>query len=235
MRKDRSMSDFKLYPAILTMSDIIAQSQLTISDTLETAEVTHIDVVDGWFADNLTISPSDFAGYEYGDNKIDVHLMVEEPLDYVYELIAVKDTVPVRAVIVQAERVSGLVSVLEEIRQQGWQAGVSINIGSDVEDVIEDVGEFAGHVSIWQAMGVPAGFQGNRFNVEALATLQTIVTMAGGLYKELLVDGGIQPEILHKIIKAGATGAVVGSFIWKAQNPVVQWDILRAELERHDE
>lgn len=226
------MSDFKLYPAILTMSDIIAQSQLTISDTLEGADVTHIDVLDGYFADNVTISPSDFAGYQFGDNKVDVHLMVEEPLDYVYELIAVKAQVPVRAVIVQAERVSGLVSVLEEIRMNQWLPGVSINIGSDTEDIIEEVGEFAGHVPIWQVMGVPAGFQGNTFNDTALTTLKTVVETVGGLYTELLVDGGIQPEILKKIQKAGATGAVVGSYIWKAQDPAVQWETLRATLER---
>lgn len=221
------MSDFSLYPAILTLSDVVAQSQLTISDTLDGAEVTHIDVIDGWFADNLTISPTDFAGYQYGDNKVDVHLMVEEPLDYVYELQMVKQSVPVRAVIVQAERVSGLVSVLEEIRQQGWQPGVSINIGSDVQDIIDEVGEFAGHIPIWQVMGVPAGFQGNKFHEEALATLTTVVENVGGLYGELLVDGGIQPTVLPSIKKAGATGAVVGSYIWKAAEPATRWDELR--------
>lgn len=222
------MSELKLYPAILTMSDVIAQAQLTISDTLEGAEMTHIDVVDGWFADNLTISPADFENYIYGDNKIDVHLMVEEPLDYVYELVAVKQSVPIRAVIVQAERVSGLVGVLEEIRANQWLPGVSINIGSDAEGIIDEVGEFAGQVPIWQVMGVPAGFQGNTFNAEALSTIKVLTENVGGLYKELLVDGGITPEIIRQLQKAGATGAVIGSFLWKAKEPVEQWNLLRA-------
>lgn len=224
-------STFHLYPAILTTNEVVAQSQLTMCSTFETCSIVQIDVIDGIFADNLTISPLDFPALTYNGLGIDVHLMVEEPLDFVYELVSVKDVVPIRAVIIQPERVSGMLSVLEEIRQQDWKVGVSLNVGTDVDDIMAELSDYLEHISIWQVMGVPAGFQGQRFNPGSVSTLTRLVELLPTNHEsEILLDGGVSPDTLDAVLRVGATGVVVGSYLWKHQDPLEQWHHLLQKI-----
>lgn len=222
-----------IYPAILTTNEVVAQSQLTMAATFPGCQIVQIDVIDGWFADNLTISPLDFPALTFDSLGIDLHLMVEEPLDFVYELVSIKDLVPIRTVIVQPERVSGLNSVLEEIRQQDWRIGISLDLGTDVEDIFEEVEAFHEEIAIWQVMGVKAGFQGQRFHPEALETVRHLKKKLSDHFAgELLVDGGIKPENLPILFESGATGSVVGSFLWRHLNPLDQWQQLQTLLAK---
>ena len=77
----------KIYPTLLDDSLAIIQVQLTKLKSMKHLSVLQIDVIDGEFADNLTITPIDLVGSDFGDLQLDFHLMVHEPLDYVYEIL----------------------------------------------------------------------------------------------------------------------------------------------------
>lgn len=217
----------KLYPAILTTNDVVAQSQLTMTQAFETP-VVHIDVVDGFFADTLTISPLDFPKYQFHDLQLDVHIMAEEPLDYVYELVSVADFLPIRAVIVQVEHLSSIANVVEEIKSHQWQVGISLALGTDVESIFQEIQAENLELDLWQVMGVQVGAQGGKFRPEALAMLKEIrASLPAGYSGEIILDGGVNPERLPAIRQAGANGVAVGSFLWNSQDPNARWQELK--------
>ena len=99
----------KLHPSLLTDSVDQYQQQLELILSSQLIEVAQVDVIDGHFADNITLTPADLVNFDYGQLQLDFHLMTEEPMDYVYELIEHQDLLPVRAVIAQVERMSSQV------------------------------------------------------------------------------------------------------------------------------
>ena len=96
----------KIIPAILTGSASTAERQLSEVATDGRLELVQLDVIDGWFADNLTLTPVDYSQISFASLEAEFHLMTEEPLDYVFELLEYQHQIPVRSVIGQVERMS---------------------------------------------------------------------------------------------------------------------------------
>ena len=118
----------KIYPSILTHDLEVAQEQLALSQELSGVDTVQFDVIDGYYVDNLTLAPTALAELEYGELKVDLHLMVNEPLDFVYEARDMAKQLPVRAIIAQIERMSDQMSYVEEVRRNNWQVGLSLDL-----------------------------------------------------------------------------------------------------------
>lgn len=204
-----------IYPALLSDSRIKLQQQLDVVQDLEEVAVVQLDVIDGKFAENLTVTPADLPDLEWGRLELDLHLMTEEPLDYVFELIDSKEQLPVRAVIGQIERMSSQAYFLEEIEKHGWLPGVSVDLFTPLDSIDTDSLRF---VKVIQLMGIEAGFQGQEFNSLVLEKIQQIAVPCQTLGIELIVDGGVNENSIESIVKAGATGVAVGSALWKSSN-----------------
>lgn len=214
-------SDLKIYPSILTGSAETAQEQLHRLDGDKLQELgvvaVQFDVIDGQFADNLTLSPLDIAELDFNGWQCDLHLMVDEPLDFVFETESVKDRLPIRAVIGQVEHMSYQVPFLEEVRQQDWKVGLSLDLHTPVEAIDEASWQ---HLDIVQVMGNYAGKQGQPFNPAALETIKEVAAeiKVRGLSCELLLDIGANPENIDQLYKAGVTGICPGSLLWKSES-----------------
>jgi ribulose-phosphate 3-epimerase len=207
----------KIYPAILTESLAQAQQQLEIAQGLQDVETVQIDIIDGKFADNLTITPADFGELDFGDLTCDLHLMTEEPMDGVYELIEYSRIVPVRAVIGQVERMSKQAFFLEEIEKHEWEPGVSLDIFTPLEAIDDASWQY---LKVVQLMGVEAGAQGKTFNPLVLQKIDELKTLALKFEKsiEIIVDGGINPETIVTVADEGVDAVVVGSALWNARD-----------------
>jgi ribulose-phosphate 3-epimerase len=207
----------QIYPAILTDSTAQANEQLATVQEIGDIETVQIDIIDGRFADNLTISPADFTELEFGELTCDLHIMTEEPMDFVFELLENKNEVPVRAVIGQVERMSNQHFFLEEIQKHEWLPGLSLDLFTPVEAIDETSWQY---VKVIQLMGVEAGFQGQKFNdlvIEKIVELHTVGREFGAEF-EVIIDGGITLKVAEKLSGEGIDGLVVGSAFWNSQD-----------------
>lgn len=208
-----------LYPALLSGSIKKLQSQIDLVADDERIETVQIDIIDGIFADNLTITPADIPDLNLGRLQYDIHLLTEEPLDYVFELQTHCQHDQVRACIAQIEKMSFQTSFLEEVRHREWKAGLSLDLYTPLDSIEESSWL---ELDVLQLMAIEAGFQGNKFS----STIFEKIERAQGLIElaerpiELIIDGGISLENIEKLAEAGVTNVAVGSALWKSDNPI---------------
>lgn len=211
----------KLYPTILTDSLATFEEQLNWSKESQAAQVVQVDIMDGFFAPEITVSPLDIAVFDFGELQLDLHLMVEEPLDFVFEASALKDALPVRAVIGQVERMSFQRDFIAEVRRQEWKVGLSLDLYTPVESIDTESWE---HLDVVQVMTVEAGAQGKTFQPMALEKCREVAAIIARLPQkvELVVDGGVKADeaLLTSLREAGVHAVSVGSALWTASDPV---------------
>lgn len=206
-----------LYPAILTGSIPEAQAQITSVASLPNIRSVQVDIIDGLFADNVTITPTDLAEIDFGELSCDLHLMTEEPLDFVYEAIDQKIQVPFRALIAQVEKMSHQADFLQTVRSNTWQIGLSLNLYTPIETIDEASWQT---IDIIQLMAIEAGWQGQHFAPTIFNKIKEVKekTRQLGRDVELIVDGGVKPEHLVELQQAGVESIAVGSGLWQAED-----------------
>jgi ribulose-phosphate 3-epimerase len=214
-----------IYPAILSDQRSVVQQQLDLAVDDGDVETVQIDIIDGRFSDNITISPADLPDFTWGDLQCDLHLMTEEPLDFVYELLDVKDVVPVRAVIAQVERMSSQSHFLEEVQKHDWLPGLSLDIFTPFDAVDASSLPF---LKVLQLMGIEAGSQGQELKPQVFEKISQIAVPCRSLGIELLVDGGVNAATIRQLAKAGVTGVAVGSALWNSADFSGTMEQLRA-------
>src|SRR3990167_4963095 len=151
----------KLYPTILTESTFTAQTQLDQLQAIEQLDVVHWDVINGIFAEAFTLTPADLPDLNFGRLQCDLHLITEEPQDYVHEAIVHRSALPIRAIIGQVERMSSQLHFLKLIKNQGWLGGLSLDLFTPVDTIGVDSWSMMDFV---QLMAVENGAQGRSFS-----------------------------------------------------------------------
>lgn len=206
-----------LYPSILTASIEEYQHQLDLVKESDLVKTVQVDIVDGYFTDNLTLSPIDLLAADHGDLEIDLHLMVEEPLSFIFEILEFKEELPIRGVIAQIERMTSLAAFVAEVRVHNWQVGLSLDLYTPIEEISP---ELWSEINLIQLMTIKAGFQGQKFNPNALEKIAEIKQLAEDDI-EIIVDGGVKLDQSTLLSESGVGGVAVGSGIWQAEDPVL--------------
>lgn len=203
-----------IYPSILTDQPGVAIEQLQKSAESSEIEVVQFDLIDGYFADNITLTPADLTMFDFQNLSIDLHIMAYEPMDMLMEAVDYTD-LPIRGIIGQIEKMSSQENFLIEIRNREWLPGLSIDLHTPLESIDESSWET---LKILQIMGIEAGFQNQKFSFLALEKLKKAADYIRGreLPIELIVDGGVKLDNIAAIAAAGAESAAVGSGLWQA-------------------
>ena len=178
------------------------------------ADWIHVDVMDGRFVPNITIGPvvTQAVRRAAGDAVVDVHLMIVEPERYVADFRGAGADV----ITVHAEACVHLHRNLQQIKQLGAKAGVSLNPHTppDVLDYVLD------EVDLVLLMTVNPGFGGQSL-IEAvlpkIATLRAEIDRRG-LSTLIEVDGGVKPGNAKRFVDAGAHVLVSGSGVFGAED-----------------
>lgn len=221
---NKIIRQWQVYPSILTGDLQTATRQLQLARQSK-ASIVQLDIIDGFYADNLTLTPTDFAEFEFGQLQVDFHLMVEEPLDYVYEILEHKKNLPVRGIIAQVERMSSQLEYIHLVKEVGWLAGLSLDLYTPLESVEDRIWP---ELDLIQVMAVEAGFQAQTFFTQALETIKALTKLRSqlGLKFEIVADGGVKPDLLASLKLAGADSVAVGSFLWQARDFKTMYDSL---------
>ena len=178
------------------------------------ARIIHVDVMDGHFVPNITIGPPVVKSLRRStDLLLDVHLMIEDPDRYIPDFIAAGADV----ITVHQEACRHLNRTLSLMRSTGTEAGVAINPATPV-DTLSAILDLVDMVLV---MSVNPGFGGQKFIPYALNKLRQLdrERQERGLDFRLEVDGGITPENLQEVVRAGADWIVAGNAVFSAPDP----------------
>jgi ribulose-phosphate 3-epimerase len=190
----------------------------------------HVDVMDGHFVPNISIGPLVVQALrpladEYGA-LLDVHLMIEQPERYAEDFIKAGAGM----VTVHVETSPHLHRTVQLIRSLGARPGVTLNPATPLatlEHILPDV-------DLVLVMTVNPGFGGQSFipfSLEKIAHLRQMLNERGLEHVYLQVDGGINPQTIADVVRAGATVVVAGSAVFNQRASVADnIEALRAAL-----
>jgi len=177
------------------------------------AKAIHVDVMDGHFVPNITIGPPVVSSLRSAtDLLLDVHLMIEDPDRYIADFVrAGADMVSVhQEAVVHLDRTLGL------IRSSGAEAGVALNPATPVEtlSVVLDTVDFV------LVMSVNPGFGGQSFLPYTLNKVRQLdrLRQERGLDYHIEVDGGLKPDNITEVARAGADWMVAGSSVFHSKD-----------------
>ena len=128
------------------------------------ADWIHVDVMDGHFVPNITIGPLIVdAARRATDLPLDVHLMIEDPDQYLEDFAGAGADV----ITVHQETCPHLHRTIQKIRELGVKAGVALNPATSLEtvrDILPDL-------DLLLVMSVNPGFGGQSY-IEASTAKQ---------------------------------------------------------------
>jgi len=177
------------------------------------ADWIHVDVMDGRFVPNITIGPVVVQAIKRAASRpLDVHLMIVEPEKYIDAFAKAGADI----LTVHVEASPHLHRTLQQIRQAGARPSVVLNPSTPLSAVEEVLSE----VEMVLVMSVNPGFGGQSFiesTVDRVRRLRAMID-ARGLSVDIEVDGGINAETARRVVEAGATVLVAGSYVFGAKD-----------------
>jgi ribulose-phosphate 3-epimerase len=211
----------QIIPAILATSEDQYSEEMSLikaSPSLQEGWI-QIDFMDNKFVQNQSIKPDVLEKYPT-DLKIEAHLMVAQPENWIDDLVKQK----VSRIVFPLEGVEGIYEKLTHIRQHNIEVGISLN----PETSPRDLEDYIGNIDCALVMTVTPGFQGQEFLSETLSKIAMLKELRPDL--RVGVDGGVSVENIEQVVKAGADYVVIGSHLLKGdieENMEVLWEKLQ--------
>jgi ribulose-phosphate 3-epimerase len=175
------------------------------------ADVIHVDVMDGRFVPNITIGPLIVRAVRAATKlPLDVHLMIVEPERYIDDFArAGADSISVHL-----EACPHLHRTVQQIKGLGKRASVALNPHTSLDGLDVVLPE----LDMVLLMSVNPGFGGQRFISAVLPKIAALRAdiVRRGLATEIEVDGGIAPDTVAEVARAGANVFVAGSAVFGA-------------------
>ncbi len=192
----------EVIPSILTNDPHELKEMIAMSEGV--CSKAHIDIIDGDFAKNRTISPDILAEVET-PLLLDFHLMTKEPVDWVEKCVRGM----ANRVIGQIEKMSDQFEFISKVNSLGIGVGLAVDLETPLERIESSL---LSTLDVIVVMSVRAGFGGQIFNRSALvkvAKLDEIRRQEGFRYR-ICVDGGVTPDVTRELISRGVNEVSVG-------------------------
>lgn len=197
----------KISPSMLACDFANIESELK---KCESADLIHLDVMDGHFVPNITIgAPVIKAMNAVCDIDFDVHLMISEPLKYIEDFADAGADI----ITFHVECDSDINETVNEIIHCGCKAGLAVKPATPIEAVYP----YIDRLSMVLVMTVEPGFGGQSFMEDMMPKIEKL--RKDFPHIDIQVDGGINPETIKTCAKAGANVFVAGSAVFKSKNP----------------
>ena len=210
---------YEIIPSPGTENKDFSEIEKKISLVKPFAKTIHIDVVDGKFAPNKTFSkPHPFERYSK-DFIFEVHLMVDEPINYLKPWA----DAGFQRFIGQVEKMSDQVEFVAQAQLLG-EVGLAI----DKETPIDAIKVPFDDLDCLLVMTIQAGVSGQAFDESLLAKVKALHERTT---IPLEVDGGINDETIEVAAASGATRFVTTSYLFAMDSPQEQALLLQNKLK----
>ena len=200
----------KIAPSILSADFCNLERDI---QRVHTADLLHVDVMDGAFVPNITIGiPVVKSIRSHTDMFLDVHLMIDKPVRYVEEFCkAGADLVSIH---LEADHPTRIQQALDIIGDHGVKKAVALRPITSPEAILPYIDQ----LDMVLVMTVEPGFGGQAFMEHQLSTIARVreIIQAHNPSCDLEVDGGINPSTARRVVEAGANVLVAGSALYEA-------------------
>lgn len=206
----------KISPTIFATSIDIYKKKLEL---LNFSKVIHLDICDGHFVKTKTINLKNCSDSDFLDHEVEVHLMVEKPLNYLEDCVRLN----ISRVFIHREiflDIDDFIEVKNSFKKQGINVALVLNPETQVEDALP----FIGQVSQIMIMSVIPGAEGQSFMEHVLDKVRQIRVLKEDIL--IQIDGGINLETGALSLERGVDILSVGSFISSSQSPKKNFDSL---------
>ncbi len=179
------------------------------------ADFIQIDVMDGHFVPNISFGiPIVRAIKNITDIPLEAHLMIQEPQRYIKDFIDAGSN----CVIIHYESESSIeiLNIIKEIKEYGIEAGLAVNPDTPIMNITD----YLKNIDILLVMSVFPGFGGQKFIKKTYDRIRKIrrIIDSEDIKVKVEVDGGVNLNNAHKLLKAGTDILVVGSAIYKSSD-----------------
>ncbi len=198
-----------LSPSILGADFKRLEQQISAVDRAG-AQYIHLDVMDGTFVPCISFGMQVISSIRSCTDKIfDVHMMVQEPLRYLPEIVQCGADI----ITVHAEACTHLDYTLREIRKAGLKVGVALNPTTPIL-MIHDL---LNSVDMVLIMTVNPGFGGQEMIPYTLNKVRSLRRLCKnrGVDLDIQIDGGVTLDNVRLCLEAGANVIVAGSAIYR--------------------
>jgi D-allulose-6-phosphate 3-epimerase len=208
----------------------LSQFKEQVTALNERADFYHVDIMDGHFVKNITLSPFFIEQLKkISTLPIDAHLMVEKPSEFVDMVIdAGADYISLHA-----ETINGdAFRLINHIKDKGKKFGVVLNPATP----IESIRHYIHHVDKLTIMTVDPGFAGQKFVTEMIDKIKEAKELKEkNQYKYLItIDGSCNEKTFKQLTDAGAEVLIIGtSGLFNLHEDVSKaWDLMMETFER---
>ena len=171
------------------------------------ADLIHVDLMDGLYVPEKNFELTDIMkDLENVFKRLDIHLMVENPLPYIKELIKLN----VYMITIHLDGTPNILEVIDYVTSHNVKIGIAINPEEDIK-ILDSYLDKIDYVLI---MSVNPGKGGQKFIPKVLDKVDYLKSMN----LMIGIDGGINDESIKYIKNYAIDNIVSGSFICLSDN-----------------
>lgn len=204
------------------------KSLLSPKDTIKALNNTdcdylHVDLMDGKFTKNKNYTTSELKALLANTNKkLDVHLMVNNPLKHIPELA----TLNIEYLTFHYEAVSNPLELINYIKNLGIKVGIALK----PKTKIKKIRDLIPYLDLVLVMGVEPGKGGQELIPTQLDKIRELESLKFNYPFQIALDGGVNDENINELALAGVDIIISGSFVTMADNYQEQINKLKNKI-----